>query len=243
MIAGRDIWESYEKVLIELNGHTGFVVLPKAWRDGKKWIWRAEFFGAFDYVDRALLKDGYALAYYQVSDMYGCPEAVRLMKGFHDFLVREMGLCEKTVLFGFSRGALYSVNYAAAYPEDVACLYLDAPVLDIKSWPGGMGKAERREECWRECLAWYRLTEETVAEFRGNPMEHAEDLAKAGIPVLIVAGDADRGVPIEENTLPFLSKMEQAGGEIRVILKPGVDHHPHSLSKPKPIVEYIEARY
>ena len=29
------------------------------------------------------------------------------------------------------------------------------------------------------------------------------------------------------------------GGKIEVIVKPGVDHHPHSLKDPKPIVDFL----
>ena len=33
---------------------------------------------------------------------------------------------------------------------------------------------------------------------------------------------------------------QKLGGTIRVIRKPGVGHHPHSLAEPAPLVEFIE---
>ena len=84
-----------------------------------------------------MLQEGYFLLYYKVSDMYGCPQAVEYMRHFHTYVTKEFDLYPKPVLFGFSRGGLYAVNYAAAYPQEVDALYLDAPVLDIRSWPGG----------------------------------------------------------------------------------------------------------
>lgn len=122
------------------ENHPCRLVIPDAPAKGRPWVWRAEFFGAFDTVDRALLERGWYIAYCSLSDRYGCPSAVADMKRFHDHLVSAFGLCEKAALFGFSRGGLYAFNYSLLYPQDVAVLYLDAPVLDICSWPGGLGR-------------------------------------------------------------------------------------------------------
>ena len=50
-------------------------------------------------------------------------------------------------------------------------------------------------------------------------------------------------VPIAENTLLIEKKHhEKLGGlEFKVIVKPGVNHHPHSLRDPTPIVDFILA--
>jgi hypothetical protein len=42
-----------------------------------------------------------------------------------------------------------------------------------------------------------------------------------------------------ENTLLVRQRYEKLGGEIKVITKPGVGHHPHSLNDPAPIVEFV----
>ena len=84
------------------------------------------------------------------------------------------------------------------------------------------------------------LKSETEAlEWRGNPLDMAEQIAQGGYPMLHICGEADVTVPIEENTDPFERKVRAAGGDIRVIRKPGVGHHPHSLADPKPIVDFI----
>jgi lysophospholipase L1-like esterase len=54
-------------------------------------------------------------------------------------------------------------------------------------------------------------------------------------------GDADDVVPIAENTTPFEERVKAAGGNITVMHKPGVNHHPHSLENPTPIVDFIIA--
>jgi pimeloyl-ACP methyl ester carboxylesterase len=232
-------WEGYDQVVFELEGREGFLVLPEVFAEGRPWIWRAEFFGCFDYADRALLREGYVLAYYGLSNMYGSPAAVEGMKGFQDFVTRLFGLAEKAALFGFSRGGLYAFNYAATYPERVSLLYLDAPVLDIQSWPGGQGEGVGAENEWQECLAAYGLTEEDARTAKVSPLDRVEAVAAARIPILVVAGDSDDVVPLAENAAILEKRYRKLGGALKMIVKPGIGHHPHSLEQPEEIVDFI----
>src|SRR5204862_1562894 len=101
--------------------------------------------------DLALLAHGWHVAYLNAKDMYGGPRAMSLFDAFYTHVVAQHGLAKRAVLEGFSRGGLYAFNFAAAHPERVAALYLDAPVLDIQSWPG----KNRASKEWRDCLANY----------------------------------------------------------------------------------------
>lgn len=233
-------WKGHKKVSFTVGGRESYFVCPEKPAPGARWAWRAEFFGAFDGADLGLLKAGWYLAYHRVSDMYGCPKAIEYMSEFQDVMVRGFGMNEKTVLIGVSRGGLYSFNYAAAHPERVAALYLDAPVLDIKSWPVGLGRGDSGgDKCRRECLEWYGLTLEEIRDFHGNPLDYAEKVAKSGIPMIIVAGDADTAVPLEENAAIMEKLFTEAGGKMKMIVKPGCGHHPHGLDDPSPIVDFI----
>ena len=85
-----------------------------------------------------------------------------------------------------------------------------------------------------------------VPRFLALPGEHYDfemsmlaDACRAGIPILVVAGDADREVPLDENTRPFADRVRAAGGRIELIIKLGGDHHPHSLRDPQPIVDFL----
>ena len=72
-------------------------------------------------------------------------------------------------------------------------------------------------------------------------LDRIDELVHTGIPVLLVAGEADDVVPYAENGAVMAAKMAAAGGRIHVILKPGVGHHPHSLEDPAPITAFMEA--
>lgn len=230
-------------ILYELSfhGHPVTMVRPAKPDPYGPWIWRAEFFDAFPFVDDVLLEKGYAIAYINLSDRFGCPAAVKEMEAFRAFLVATFHLKARPVLFGFSRGGLYAVHYAARYPQHVSVLYLDAPVLDILSWPGGRGKSTGSPHDFDLCKAAYGLTDDTVADLAPIPEQQFEMLARHRIPVILVAGCADEIVPWEENGTRLAAFYHQQGLDhlIKVILKPGCGHHPHSLSDPTPIVQFI----
>src|SRR5262249_18002955 len=149
--------------------------------------------------------------------MYGAPSSIDLMTKFHDFATSTYGLNQRAVLEGFSRGGLYAFNFAATHPDKTAALYLDAPVLDIRSWPGGKGKGVGNKTNWDQALKIYDLTEETAPAFKGNPLDRIEPVAKARIPIISVCGDADKVVPYLENTALLEKRYKELGGNIEVI--------------------------
>ncbi len=232
-------WEGYGRKDCKLDGHECILVSPRKPYPGSPWVWRAEFFGAFDYADRALLEKGWHVAYIGISDMYGCPEAVAIMEKFYRYMTEKVGLSRRVDLFGFSRGALYAVNFTVGRPEAVSTLYLDAPVLNVRSWPGGFGDAARFEKEWEECKQVYHISEEDASVFKGNPLDKLDQLLAGQVKIMLVAGGADTVVPYKENGKLLASYYEEHGGTIKVIVKPDCDHHPHSLEDPSPIVEYI----
>jgi pimeloyl-ACP methyl ester carboxylesterase len=234
-------WQDFERLDFKVADRAAILVKPVKAAEGNPWIWRTEFFGHEPQGDVALLGAGWHVAYFRVSNMYGSPESIDLMAKFHEAVTHTYGLNSKAVLEGFSRGGLYAVNFAAAHPDKTAALYLDAPVLDIRSWPGGKGAGKGDKHCWEEALKLYGLTEETAAAFKGNPLDHLEPLAQAGIPIIAVVGDADKTVPYPENTAILEERYKALGGKIEVIVKAGGDHHPHSLKDPKPIVDFLLA--
>jgi pimeloyl-ACP methyl ester carboxylesterase len=228
-------WNGYRRLDFVVAGRPCLLVLPKAPAPGHPWIWRTEFFGHEPQADVALLARGWSVGYMNAQDMYGSPRALALFDQYYAIVVTRHGLANRTVLEGFSRGGLYAFNYAVEHPERVAALYLDAPVLDIHSWP----ERNRTSKEWRECLEAYGLTEKTAHAFKGSPLDRVEPVARAGIPIICVCGDADESVPFEQNTAVLERRYRALGGTIKVIVKPGGHHHPHSLKDPAPIVDFL----
>jgi len=172
------------------------VVLPKKPAPGRPWVWRARFWGHEPQVDVALLERGFHIAFCDVGNLFGSPRAIEIGDAFYASLVDEHGLAAKPVLEGMSRGGLFIYNWAAANPDKVTAIYGDAPVMDIKSWPGGReaGKSgPGAAAAWKACLA--------------------------------------------------AERYRALGGTFRVIHKPGIGHHPHSLENPAAIVAFIMAAW
>lgn len=205
------------------------IVTPRTIAQGTPWVWRARFFGHQPQTDIALLERGFHVAYVDVSGLYGAPKAVARWNSFYAYLTKKHGFAKKPALEAMSRGGLIAFNWAAKNPRKVACIYADAPVCDFKSWPGINSKI----------LKAYGLTERQAQSYRGNPVDNLRPLAKAGVPLLHVVGDADDVVPVAENTAVIEKRYKKLRGTITVIHKEGVGHHPHSLKDPEPIVSFI----
>ena len=239
LTGARSSYYGFECCDFVFEGRDAKVVKPKKTLQGRPWLWRARFWGHEPQTEIALLERGFHLVYCDVAELFGNDEAVGIWNRFYRMLVGA-GLSEKVTLEGFSRGGVYMYRWAVANPTRVACIYADAPVLDLKSWPGGKGKGNGNPEEWERFKRDFKLSsEEEAMAFRGNPLDLAEEIAGGGFPMLHVCGDSDVVVPIEENTDLFEKKVLRAGGRITVIRKPGIGHHPHSLPNPQPIVDFI----
>jgi len=218
------------------NGVACKVVEPRIVAKGKPWIWRARFWGHEPQTDIDLLERGFHVAYCDVGELYGAPVAVKRWDVFYKEMIKA-GFSKKVALEGMSRGGLIIYNWAAKNPGKVACIYGDAPVMDIKDWP--MSRQGAVNEIKRMMGAYGFASEEEARQWKGNPVDHAKVMAKAHIPILHVVGDADKVVRYKANTEVFEERMKKLGAPIQVIHKPAVDHHPHSLSNPQPIVDFI----
>jgi alpha-beta hydrolase superfamily lysophospholipase len=228
-------WLGCPRLDFVVAGRPALLIVPARPAPGKPWIWRTEWFGHFPQADLALVARGWHVASVSASDLYGAPPAMALFDAYYRRVTAEYGLAPKVVMEGFSRGGLYAFNFAADFPERVAALYLDAPVLDLRSWPG------RKSPLWAECLAAYGLTDAQADTAKISPLDRIEPVVRAGIPIFGVSGDADEAVPYAENLAVLVEKYRAAGGRIEVIVKPGGKHHPHSLPDPAPIVDFLLA--
>lgn len=234
-----NVFTEYRIEEFSFQGRDAKIVFPKMKDELGLWIWRARFWGHEPQVDKALLERGFHLAYVDIAGLFGNQEAVELWNDYYDFLISKYSLNPKVVLEGLSRGGLIIYNWASQNTDKVACIYADAPVCDIKSWPGGVFDGLGSKKEWEACLKAYNLDRESVLDFKGIPIHTCVNVAKAKIPVIHVYGDNDKVVPHLENTTLLAKNFKDAGGEIELISKKGIGHHPHSLEDPTPMVDFI----
>jgi pimeloyl-ACP methyl ester carboxylesterase len=235
-------YHGYNLQKMTVNGLDGLVVQPKESLPGNPWLWRTMFWDVFVEVDLAILQAGFHVAFIDVGNTFGSPDAMKNFDAFYRTMTEQYGLSDKPALEGLSRGGLYAYRWAYVNTERVGCIYADAPVCDLKSWPGGRGKGVGSPPDWQEAIKAYHFTSESeLIEFKGNPIDILGPIAAAHIPILHVCGDADTAVPEGENTDIVRERYMAMGGDFALIVKEGCGHHPHSLKDTRPIVNFILA--
>lgn len=103
----------------------------------------------------------------------------------------------------------------------------------------GLGSAA----AWKECLQAYGLNESSAITYRGNPVDRAEAIAKAGIPLLHIVAENDRVVPPAENTYLLRTRLEKLGHRLAVMsVAEGTEKsngHHFTHPAPRQVVRFI----
>ncbi|MEX6689977.1 GDSL-type esterase/lipase family protein [Danxiaibacter flavus] len=230
-------FNGYRCAEFKINGHDCKVVQPKRVAKGKPWIWRARFWAHEPQTDIALLERGFHLIYCDVAELMGNNVAISTWNKFYATL-RKAGLGQKGVMEGMSRGGVYALNWAAANPGKVSAVYVDNPLLDCRVLARDMDKDI--SQMTKDFMNAYHLkTKEDIQNFKGSPIDKTKLISKGHYPILILCAENDEYVPPGEQAIPFQEKMKADGGEVKVIIKKGFRHHPHSFPNPTPIVDFI----
>ncbi len=236
----KSAWNGSDRYDFPVGEKICTVIAPAAPLPGKLWAWKGEFLDAFPKLEIELLKRGVYIVTLNTQNLLGNSEAVRHWNAAYAELVQHYGMARKPALIGMSRGGLYCYNWAIANPGKVSCIFGDAAVVDMKSWPGGKGKGKGSPGDWQLAAKIYNFNDETAAiAFKGNPIDNLKPLADAKIPLFHVYGDADDVVPWDENAGVIAERYKALGGSIETIAKPGIGHHPHGLDDPTPVADFI----
>lgn len=235
------LWNGFACETFEFAGREAFIVHPAGVSCGRLLL-KTEYMDAFPVFDSAMLEKGYTLIHVRHKNRWATDDETRLMADFVRHCAQKLGTDDRCVLEGLSCGGLQAARFAALYPELTAVLYLDAPVLSIPSMAGaGAIDPAMIAEFRPEILAAYGIGDAALADFRKSPVDNLHPLTENGIPVILLYGDADTVVVWEENGKILADFYKENGGEICVIAKPGVGHHPHGLADPAPIVAFVQA--
>lgn len=220
-------WKNFTKVSFKFNGTDAWYIRPKVAAKGNPWVWRAHFPNWHTEMDSILLERGFHVAYINTNDLYAHPKAMMVWDDFYEYLVKIKDFAPKVALEGVSRGGLYVYGWAKRNPLKVSCIYAEAPVADIKSWPGGRGSGKGSAKDWTKLLEVYQFTEAQALAFDDLPINHLEGLAGSKVPILHVVSQLDSIVPPKENTDVLVANYRKLGGQVQVI---SVTNGPQTLS-------------
>ena len=235
-VVAKDSWYGFDRTVFEFQGREAWIVEPKTEAEERPWAWIMEWPEAFAKRTGsvALLNAGYHVVTLRPGDYEngkfvskpGNMNDARLResRAFQKWLVDDLCFAPKANLIGMSWGGFYSVRYAGTYPDAVARIYLDAPLLDFSTLVG------KEREFW-DLNTKYGID---VATYVGKvdprqPVNMYEPISKAGITILLLYGGSDATVPPSENCLRFAEAFKTAGGKIEIVPRESYGHHPHGL--------------
>lgn len=234
-------WNGFERIDFKFEGRNAILVLPKEPTAGNKWLYKTEYFGAFPEFEIEMLKRGYYLAHVSNKSRLCPAEDTDLRPRFCDFLKEKFELNEKCLTVGMSCGGMQAVYFAAKYPQYVAAIYIDAPVLNLLSWPLGLGKS--KYPSIDEFNEVFNIPVSEMLSYTQHPINFKEKLLETNIPIFMVCGDSDTTVPYDENGKILSEYYKKNGGNLTEILKSGCDHHPHGLEDNIPLLDFVKRYY
>jgi sialidase-1 len=211
-------WKGFARYDFEFSGRACRVVCPVKPASGNPWIWNARFPDWHTEIDSILLTRGFFVTYINTDEHNGSPEGVKIWDEYFRYLTTTFRFENQVALEGISRGGLYVYNFAKKYPWRISCIYAEAPVCDIKSWPGGFGKGKGSAEDWKLVMKAYNFKNEAEAKsFNDNPVDNLDKLAEAKVPILHMIGLEDKIVPPDENTFLLVDRYIKLGGIATVV--------------------------
>ena len=224
-------WHGFTRYNFTFEGCNAFIVEPKYPSGDGRWSWCTVWPEAF--VRRVgiehLLEYGFYHAHVDAFAYRANPDGIRVMKAFHDKLV-EMGLSPKANLIGMSWGGFFSLRYAETHPQDVAALYLDAPVCNAAS-NSNQNIQEQIEQA-------FGMSREELAVSKLNPLNNVEALLSGGFPMMAELGNCDESVDINENFNKLEARIIELGGSIVAEKRNYWGHHPHGVDDPERLLAF-----
>jgi hypothetical protein len=228
-VAGGETGDPVKKKLpldgqvFQVEGHTAFLILPKDRPEGQAtpWVWYAPTLPGLPgpeerWMFEKFLAAGIAIGGVDVGESYGSPKGRAVFTAFHKELVEKRGMARKACLLSRSRGGLMLYCWAVENAGSVACAAGIYPVCSLTSYPGVA----------RACEA-YGMTEAVLAAqlAQHNPIDRLALLAKAGVPILHIHGDADAAVPLKDNSGEMARRYRELGGKMELIVPEGQGHN------------------
>jgi sialidase-1 len=240
----KSTWKGFIRYDFEFTGRACRVICPDRPASGNPWIWNARFPDWHTDIDSILLTRGFYVTYINTDEFNGSPGGVNVWDEYFRYLTTTFRLENEVALEGISRGGLYVYNFAKRYPWRVSCIYAEAPVCDIKSWPGGFGKGKGSENDWQLVMKAYHFNDITEAKaFKDNPVDNLDKLAAAKVPILHMIGLNDKIVPPDENTFILVDRYVRLGGIATVVPctrgKQELDGHHFNIETPALAADFI----
>ena len=227
-----ELWNGLKLERFTFEGRDALIVFPEEGTANGRLVLKSEYWDAFPATEIALVKLGFHLCFIKNVNRWGTEDVIDMQARFVRFVAEMYGLQQKVVPVGMSCGGLIATKFAAKYPELVSCLYIDAPLLDLRT--------DGYQPSVDEMLKVLNMDSlECLDDYHEMPLDRIPALIENKIPIVMVVGGADVIVPLEKNGALLENAYREAGVEIQVHCKPECGHHPHGLEDCQPILDFI----
>ncbi|MGO8786303.1 MAG: alpha/beta hydrolase family protein [Terriglobia bacterium] len=212
-------------------GGSGFIIKPNHSEPAglKPWLWYAPTFvkatpqmgrypnASLDWLFTRLLDKGVWIAGVDVGESWGNARGRKAYTQFYKHVRKEFALSPRPCLLAQSRGGLMLYNWAVEHAHDVGCIAGIYPVTNLEGWPDLGGEKIQRA---------YGMNEAELRKHLGkdSPIDRLAPLARAKVPIFHIHGDADKVVPLQENTIEFARRYNALGGKVDVEVIHGKGH-------------------
>lgn len=207
-----------------VGAHPCFLLEPHTRSPAHKpWVWYAPTFiprlpkALHHFYLSHLLDAGIHVAGIDAGESWGNPTGRTAFSRFHEHMTSHLGMESRACLLAQSRGGLMHYNWAAENPAKVKC------IAGIYPMTTAFGPLEDRVyEAHGLSQAGFRK-----AMDRHNPIDRIRPLARAGVPVYHLHGNADTMVPYQANAVDFIERYRTAAGTPEIATLQTVPHQGH----------------
>ena len=228
----------FKQLTFTFKGRQAILVCPKEPDEGKNWLLKTEYFGAFPNLEIAMLERGFHLAHVQNETRWCKPSDTEMQAAFIRWLHEEYGLAPRCTPVGMSCGGFHAVCFASRYPDYVSLLYLDAPLLSFYGWTEGFDGYEKWQN--EQITAYGFRSKAEIYTHNDQPIHRLKTLTENRLPVALVYGGADKVVDPKANSEVVADFYRLENAPIKVWYKPDCDHHPHGLEDNSELIEFID---
>ncbi len=223
------------------EGKEAIVVFPEKKDPLGRWVLKTEYWGAYPDVEIKLLQRGFHVAFLRNDTRFATKDECARKSRFVRFVAEKYSLSDKCVPVGMSCGGAHAVRFAGLYPDQVSCMFIDAPVLNYFSFPGKIGNNECESVWDNEFVKAYPGIERyKLLSFSEHPICYADVIKEKKIPVIMVYGSEDKCVIYEENGY-LLEEALKGTGLLKTVKVSLRGHHPHGMiGDNTPIVDFID---
>jgi hypothetical protein len=222
-------YQGGELVELRVRGRLAYLIRPTDKVDPqKRWVWDFPFWLAINdgfgkvahryYVER-LLAAGFHVAGVDVGPSCGSPAAAEVCQEFYQQLVSKYGLHKRARLLAHSHGGLIAYGWAFRHPSCVDRIAGMSPATDFRTYPTLPNVVAGPTKGLDYGLPLEELSRR-AGEF--NPIANLAPLAKAGVKILHLHGDADTLVPTGANSTELARRYHDLGGEAEIVLLRGL---------------------